>query len=229
MTSGDLGLVVEVELAAGGEYVAGVPVEEPGFGAGAGEQQGGACSAGGVPVTKHDRVEVVWRVSDDDTTVFEVRSERCRDVTIAQLVERRLFPFVLLSPVDRQFDNTVAEGVECGAERTTRRDLWELMVIADQYDLASDGGRLVDDGGEVACASHRGFVDDDECGRRDGPLLDEVASDRGRVDTGAVGPRAPTRRHPIRRLRRRTGVCRGRGSYLCLRGRPSLLPDRPRW
>ena len=87
--------MVEVEFAVGGEDVAGVAVEQAGFGAGAGEQQGVACAAGGVPVGEDDGVEVVGCVGDDDAAVVAVGGERGGDVAAAELVERGLFPLVL--------------------------------------------------------------------------------------------------------------------------------------
>ena len=180
--AGELDLVVEGQLTGCGEHLAGVAVEEAGFGACPGEQQRFSVGAGGVPVAEHDRVEVVGCVGDDDSAVVSVCGERGRNVTAAELIERLTFPLVLLAAVDGQLNDLIAECVERGAERSTGGDFGQLVMVADEHDLGADGGCLVDDRSDVTGAGHRRLVHDDNGGRGDGSLFDEVPGDRRRLD-----------------------------------------------
>ena len=127
-------------------------------------------------------MEVVAGVGDDDAAVVAVGGEGGGDVAAAELVEGVLLPDVLLAAVDGQLDDAVAERVEGGPERAAGGDFGELVVVADEHDLGPDGGGLIDDGGEVAGAGHRGLVDDDHGGGGDRALFDAVAGDRRRRD-----------------------------------------------
>ena len=126
-----------------GEQCSGLPVEEAGLAAGAGEEQGvGAGAARVEPVGEHDGVEVLGLVADDDSALFPVGVEGGRDVPAAQFVQRGALPGVDLAPVRGQLDDAVAERVEGGAERAAGGDLGELVVVADEDHLRTGVGRL---------------------------------------------------------------------------------------
>ncbi len=180
--AGELDLVFEGQLTGGGEQLASVAVEEAGFGSCPGEEQRFSVGPDGVPVAEHDRVEVVGCVGDDDSAVVSVCGERRRNVTAAELVERLTFPLVLLAAVDGQLNDLIAECVEGGAEGSAGGDFGQLVMVADEHDLGADGGCLIDDRSDVTGAGHRSFVHDDNRGRGDGSLFDEVPGDRRRLD-----------------------------------------------
>ncbi len=77
-----------------------------------------------------------------------------------------VFPFVALSPVDREVRCLVAECVESSSEAAACIDFGELVVVADEDDFGSDFAGVVANVPEVECAGHCGFVDHDHVTRR---------------------------------------------------------------
>ena len=149
------------EVTGFGGVLAGEGVEEFGFGTGAGEQVGG--STGGVsvpPVGNGPVADVVGGVGEDDSIVLGVGVPEGGDVTVAEVVERGVFPLVALASVDREFAGAVAERVERGSESAASGDLGKLVVIADEDHLRSGCVGAGDDLVEVDGAAHAGFVDD---------------------------------------------------------------------
>jgi hypothetical protein len=122
VSSADLDLGGEVELAVCGEDVAGTSIEALCFGTSARKEQRGAGGAGGVPVGENESVEFLGGVGGDDPVVFEVGVECGLDVTGAELIERGTFPGVVLAAVDGEFDDSVSEDVEGGSERAAGGD-----------------------------------------------------------------------------------------------------------
>ena len=131
-----------------------------------------------------------WRsasavVVEHDPAVCLVGGEGCGDVAVAELIERCLFPGRVLASVDGELGDAVAEHVERGSEASAGGDFGELVVIADEDELGADPCHLIDDTGQVADGRHAGLVDHDHRARVDVSVLDEMASQRGRVDPGA--------------------------------------------
>ena len=218
-----------VEFAGGGEQCSGLPVEEAGLAAGAGEEQGvGAGPARVVPVGERDGVEVLGLVADDDSAVVSVGVEGGRDVPAAQLVERGTLPGVDLAPVHGQLDDTVAERVEGGAERATGGDFGELVVVADEDHLRAGVRRL-----RRRPRRGRGCRPSPLRRSRPGSWLSPRVARRGGERSSSMRsrhrPAAPVRpvrterarRRPSRPLRRARGGCRVCGSCRCLLGRRS--------
>ena len=149
------------EVTGFGGVLAGEGVEEFGFGTGAGEEVGG--STGGVsvpPVGNGPVADVVGGVCEDDSIVLGVGVPEGGDVTATELVERGVFPLVVLASVDREFTGAVAERVERGSESAASGDLGKLMVIADEDHLRSGCVGAGDDLVEVDGGAHGCFVDD---------------------------------------------------------------------
>ena len=177
-----------VEFAGVGEQCSGLPVEEAGLAAGAGEEQGvGAGAARLEPVGEGDGVEVLGLVADDDSTLFSVGVEGGRDVPAAQFVQRGALPGVDLAPVGGQLDDAIAERVEGGAERATGGDLGELVVVADEDHLRSG---LAPPASRPrrrhACPPSRLRRSTTSVVAAHLALLDAVTSDRRRCDAGTV-------------------------------------------
>ena len=103
-------------------------------------------------------MELVGVVDEDDSSVFAVGG----DVAVAELVERGLFPTVLLAAVHREFDDPGAEGAEGGSECAASADFGELMMITDKDHFGSDACGLVDDRGDVTDPGHPCLVQHDQ-------------------------------------------------------------------
>ena len=58
-------------------------------------------------------------------------------------------------------------------------------MIADEDELGADPCHLIDDTGQVTHRGHAGLIHDDHGASVDVTVLDEVASQRRRVDPGA--------------------------------------------
>ncbi len=76
-------------------------------------------------------------------------------------------------------------------ERAAGIDLGELARVADQDDLRSCDRCMFDEPGELACANHRGFIDDEHRGGVEAVAvgtfdLAEQAVDGPRGDAGVV-------------------------------------------
>src|SRR5215207_11781412 len=95
-------------------------------------------------------MECVPVVGKHDPSVVAVGGERGCDLPVAELIERCLFPWVLLAAVGGQFGGSGPEGVERGAEPASGGDFGQLMVITDQDRFGPDPGHLIEDSGEVA-------------------------------------------------------------------------------
>ena len=138
-----------------------------------------------VPVGDRPLAKCEAVVVEHHPAVCLVGGEGCGDVAVAELVEGRLLPCRCLPSVDGEFGDAVAEGVEGGSEAAAGGDFGELVVIADEDQLGADPCHLIDDTGEVADCGHAGLVDHDHRAGVDVAVLDEMASECGRVDPGA--------------------------------------------
>src|SRR6185369_13849153 len=108
---------------------------------------------------------------DGDATVGAICSPRGVDVTVAKLVERGLFPPLLLAPINHELADVVAEKIAGRLECTAGRDLGQLVSVADEHDLPARARYLTDDPREVARADHARLVDDNNGSSADAACL----------------------------------------------------------
>jgi hypothetical protein len=112
---------------------------------------------GGPPVVDQRGADLFGGVGGVDPAVLAVGGQGSVRVTVAELVERGLFPHVGLPPVVGEFGGGESGGQ--GAEQAAGVDLGELVGVAGEHDLHGLGFGMVEEAGELAGADHAGLVD----------------------------------------------------------------------
>ena len=167
--------------------VAGEVVEEVRFGVRSGQHvRVRSASVCREPVGDGVCLDVGLVFAEHDALVVEVRLPERRDVAVAEVVERRVFPFVTLPSVDRQLASTVSDSAEEGLEAAASLDLGELVMVADDDHFRPGGACSGDESVELEGADHAGFVQYQHVIRFDGAVCEELV-DRERIDPRAVG------------------------------------------
>jgi hypothetical protein len=121
------------------------------------DRAGQVVLRGGPPVVDQRGPDLFGGGGSVDPAVLAVGGESSVDLAVAELVERDLFPHVLLPPVVGQFDRGEPGGQ--GAEQAAGVDLGQLVGVADEHDLHGLRFGVVEEAGELAGADHPGLVD----------------------------------------------------------------------
>lgn len=131
-------------------------------------------------------MELVVRGADGHSVVVAVRPIGRLDVAVAELIERCAFPVGALATVDGQLAPPIADRVHRSGEPSTRTDLGELVMVADQDDLGACATGLRDEPIELQGADHRGLVDDHDMPvRQQGRSMTMEPGQRERLDACA--------------------------------------------